>query len=98
MGPEKAVQRVYGARGVANDIEVKLSSTRTDPEIARDARTKNKERLLLFFPSLQVETCHIRHSWKQSQPFKESIGNSQGTDRNASLCSGATFNSSEHSQ
>jgi osmotically-inducible protein OsmY len=34
---EKAVKRVYGVRGVANDIEVKLSSTRTDPEVARDA-------------------------------------------------------------
>jgi osmotically-inducible protein OsmY len=34
---EQAVKRVYGVRGVANDIEVKLGSTRTDPEIARDA-------------------------------------------------------------
>jgi osmotically-inducible protein OsmY len=34
---EKAVKRVYGVKGVANDIEVKLLSTRTDPEIARDA-------------------------------------------------------------
>ena len=34
---EKAAKRVYGVRGVANDIEVKPSSTRTDPEIARDA-------------------------------------------------------------
>src|SRR6202163_2854098 len=34
---EQAVKRVYGVRGVANDIEVKLPSTRTDPEIARDA-------------------------------------------------------------
>src|ERR1700737_3103695 len=34
---EKAVKRVYGVRGVANDIEVKLTTTRTDPEIARDA-------------------------------------------------------------
>jgi osmotically-inducible protein OsmY len=34
---EKAAKRVYGVRGVANDIEVKLPSTRTDPEIARDA-------------------------------------------------------------
>src|SRR4030088_366238 len=34
---EKAVKRVYGVRGVANDLEVKLPSTRTDPEIARDA-------------------------------------------------------------
>src|SRR4030088_2245353 len=34
---EKAAKRVYGVKGVANDIEVKLSWTRTDPEIARDA-------------------------------------------------------------
>ena len=34
---EKAVKRVYGVKGVANDIEVKLSSARTDPEIAREA-------------------------------------------------------------
>jgi osmotically-inducible protein OsmY len=34
---EKAVKRVYGVRGVANDIKVKLPEERTDPEIARDA-------------------------------------------------------------
>jgi osmotically-inducible protein OsmY len=34
---EKAVKRVYGVRGVANDIKVKLPSERSDPEIARDA-------------------------------------------------------------
>jgi osmotically-inducible protein OsmY len=34
---EKAAKRVYGVRGVANDIEVKSTWTRTDPEIARDA-------------------------------------------------------------
>ena len=34
---EKAAKRTYGVRGVANDIEVKLPSERTDPEIARDA-------------------------------------------------------------
>ena len=33
---EKAAKRVYGVRGVANDIEVKWSSERTDPEIARE--------------------------------------------------------------
>ncbi len=33
---EKAAKRVYGARAVANDLEVKLLMTRTDPEIARD--------------------------------------------------------------
>jgi osmotically-inducible protein OsmY len=34
---EKAVKRLYGVRAVANDIQVKLSTMRTDPEIARDA-------------------------------------------------------------
>jgi osmotically-inducible protein OsmY len=34
---EKAVKRIYGVRGVANDLEVKLLEARTDPEIARDA-------------------------------------------------------------
>jgi osmotically-inducible protein OsmY len=34
---EKAAKRVYGVRAVANDIEVKPLSKRTDPEIARDA-------------------------------------------------------------
>lgn len=34
---EKAAQAVYGVKALANDIEVKPGSTRTDPEIARDA-------------------------------------------------------------
>src|SRR5215218_1284803 len=34
---EKAAKRVHGVKGVANDLEVKLLSSRTDPEIARDA-------------------------------------------------------------
>jgi osmotically-inducible protein OsmY len=34
---EKASKRVYGVRGVANDLQIKLGYTRTDPEIARDA-------------------------------------------------------------
>jgi osmotically-inducible protein OsmY len=34
---EKAAKRVYGVRGVANDLQVKSYSKRTDPEIARDA-------------------------------------------------------------
>lgn len=34
---EKAAQGVYGVKALANDIEVKPASARTDPEIARDA-------------------------------------------------------------
>lgn len=33
---ERAAKKVYGVLGVANDIEVKLGTGRTDPEIARD--------------------------------------------------------------
>lgn len=34
---EKAAQSVYGVQALANDIEVKPGTARTDPEIARDA-------------------------------------------------------------
>src|SRR5229473_6732589 len=34
---EKAAKRVYGVRAVANDLQIKLTYSRTDPEIARDA-------------------------------------------------------------
>src|SRR5258708_34022417 len=33
---EKAAKRVYGVKAVANDIDVKPTWTRTDPEIAHD--------------------------------------------------------------
>jgi len=33
---ENAAKSVYGVQVVANDIEVKLKASRTDPEIARD--------------------------------------------------------------
>jgi len=33
---EKAVKSIYGVQAVANDIEVKPATMRTDPEIARD--------------------------------------------------------------
>lgn len=34
---ERAAKRVWGVLGVANDIEVRLGTQRTDPELARDA-------------------------------------------------------------
>jgi len=37
---EAVAKRVYGVRGVANDIQVKIPFTRTDPDIARDAVQK----------------------------------------------------------
>jgi osmotically-inducible protein OsmY len=45
LAAEKAAKRVYGVRGIANDIEVKLLIERTDPEIARDAVNTLQNRL-----------------------------------------------------
>jgi len=39
---EKAAKAVYGVRAVANDIEVKLGTARSDPEIARDVAQATK--------------------------------------------------------
>ena len=39
---EKAVKSVYGVRAVANDIEVKLGTMHSDPEIARDLSQATK--------------------------------------------------------
>ena len=37
MAAERAALRVYGTRGVANDLTVKLAGDRIDPDIAKDA-------------------------------------------------------------
>jgi osmotically-inducible protein OsmY len=39
LAAERAAKRVYGVKGVANDIEVKLGLQLSDPEIARNAVT-----------------------------------------------------------
>src|SRR5437899_11618903 len=48
----KAVKRVYGVRGVGNDIKVRLTSSRTDPEIVRDAVQELESHL--FVPSEKI--------------------------------------------
>jgi osmotically-inducible protein OsmY len=45
MAAESATKRVYGVKGVANDIQVKLVGEYTDPEIAKDAVNALKIRL-----------------------------------------------------
>ncbi len=57
---EKAVKRVYGVKGVANDIEVKLTSTRTDPEIARDAVHELENHVSLPHDRIKVT---VKHGW-----------------------------------
>ena len=45
LGIERAAKRVYGVRGVANDIQVKLSDARNDTDIAQDCVTALRNRV-----------------------------------------------------
>jgi osmotically-inducible protein OsmY len=57
---EKAAKRVYGVRGVANDLQVKLLSTRTDPEIARDAVHELQSHVAIPADRIKVS---VRNGW-----------------------------------
>jgi len=57
---EKAVKRVYGVRGVANDIQVKLSTMRTDPEIARDAVQELESHISIPYDKIKVT---VKNGW-----------------------------------
>jgi len=45
LAAERSCRRVYGVRALANELEVKLSIERIDPDIARDALTALKNRI-----------------------------------------------------
>jgi osmotically-inducible protein OsmY len=45
LAAERAARRVYGVRAVANELEVKLSQKRIDPDIAKDALDALKNRI-----------------------------------------------------
>lgn len=55
-GAEKAVKRVAGVLGIANDIEVRLrsSSQRPDPDIARDAVAAIQHHCLGYAAALKI--------------------------------------------
>jgi osmotically-inducible protein OsmY len=57
---EKAAKRVYGVRAVANDIQVKPPSTRTDPEIAREAVHELESHV--FIPKDKIKVT-VRNGW-----------------------------------
>jgi osmotically-inducible protein OsmY len=57
---EKAAKRVYGVKAVANDVEVKLGLTRTDPEIARDAVHELESHVSVPNDSIKVT---VRSGW-----------------------------------
>ena len=45
LAAERSCRRVYGVRALANELEVKLSVERIDPDIARDALAALKNRI-----------------------------------------------------
>jgi len=51
---EKAAKSVYGVRAVANDIEVKPGTTRSDPEIARDVAQAIKLDVTVPFERIKI--------------------------------------------
>jgi osmotically-inducible protein OsmY len=57
---EKAAKRVFGVKAVANDIEVKPDSKRTDPEIARDAVHELESHISI--PSDQIKLT-VKNGW-----------------------------------
>jgi osmotically-inducible protein OsmY len=57
---EKAAKRVYGVKAVANDLEVKLLSTRTDPEIARDVMHELESHVSI--PADNIKAT-VRNGW-----------------------------------
>jgi len=57
---EKAAKRVYGVRGLANDIEVRSLWARTDPEIARDVVQELKNHVSL--PSDKIKAT-VENGW-----------------------------------
>jgi osmotically-inducible protein OsmY len=57
---EKAVKRVYGVRGIANDIRVKQFWRRTDPEIARDAVHELESHVSIPADSIKVT---VKDGW-----------------------------------
>jgi osmotically-inducible protein OsmY len=57
---EKAAKNVYGVRAVANEIEVRLGSERTDSEIARSAVEAIERHVLIPSERIRVTVSHGR--------------------------------------
>jgi osmotically-inducible protein OsmY len=57
---EKAAKRVYGVRAVANDIQVRPVTSRTDPEIAREAIQELQNHVSIPADKIKVT---VRNGW-----------------------------------
>lgn len=76
---EVAAKRVYGVKAVANDIEVKLGTARTDPEIARNILTAFQENSIVPDEKLKVTvkdgwvTLEGKVDWQYHRNAAESV-------------------------
>lgn len=76
---EKAAKRVYGVKAVANDLEVKLLSSRTDPEIARDIVHELQSHISIPAENIKVTvrsgwvTLEGRVDWQYQKVLAESV-------------------------
>jgi osmotically-inducible protein OsmY len=57
---EKAAKRVYGVRAVANDLQIRLTYSRTDPEIARDCVHELESHVSI--PSEKIKAI-VKNGW-----------------------------------
>lgn len=60
LAAERVAKRIYGVKGVANDIEVRLGLELTDPELARNAVTALETRVDV--PDEQI-TVTVKDAW-----------------------------------
>jgi osmotically-inducible protein OsmY len=57
---EQAALRVYGVRGVANDIQVRPTTMRTDPEVAREAVQELQSHVMIPADKIKVA---VKNGW-----------------------------------
>lgn len=72
---ERAAKRVYGVKGLANDIEVRTVTTRTDPEIARDVVHEIESHVVLPTTAItaSVEDGTVRLEGKVDWQYQRNI-------------------------
>ena len=75
---EKAAKRVYGVKAVANDIQIKFGSIRTDPEIARDAVRELESHISI--PSAEIKVTVKSLQRRREADYRRRYGSDRAAD------------------